>query len=125
MSIKEYFGAKEGTGILATADSSGRVDAAIYSRPFVIREKRVAFIMADRLTRRNLLSNPNATYLFIEAGPGYNGMRLMLVLEKELGADEVDHEELRGHYVKAEANYPSEKLTVMYFKVEKVLPLVS
>lgn len=124
MSLREYFEGHEGTGILATADSGGVVDAAIYSRPFVIDEERLAFITADHLTRRNLLSNPHAAYLFIESGPGFKGKRLMLLLEKEVVGEEIEHEELRGKYSKAGAQYPDEKLTVMYLKIEKVWPLV-
>ena len=33
MELKEYFESAKGVGILATADSKGHVDAAVYSRP--------------------------------------------------------------------------------------------
>ncbi len=33
MSLTDYFETVEGTGILATADSEGNVDLAIYARP--------------------------------------------------------------------------------------------
>jgi chorismate synthase len=60
MDLREYFGSISGHGVLASADKEGRVDVAIYSRPYVIDDTMVAFIMADHLTRRNLLSNPSA-----------------------------------------------------------------
>ena len=72
MGLKEYFKSVKGTGILSTADSSGKVDAAIYSRPHFL-EDTLAFIMRDRLSHKNLDSNPHAIYLFIEDGPGYKG----------------------------------------------------
>ena len=43
--LKAYFESTKGTGILATADSNGKVDAAIYSRPHflpVLRPFRVS-----------------------------------------------------------------------------------
>jgi hypothetical protein len=30
MALKDYFEEQKGTGVLATADSSGKVDAAVY-----------------------------------------------------------------------------------------------
>ena len=66
MSLGEYFEKTKGLGVLATADSKGKVDAAIYSRPHVMDDETVAFIMADRLTHNNLQSNPHAAYLFKE-----------------------------------------------------------
>jgi len=78
MTLKDYFEGKKGTGVLATADSAGQVDAAVYSRPHFMEDGSLAFIMRDRLTHHNLQSNPYATFLFIENGPGYNGRRLFL-----------------------------------------------
>jgi len=40
MTIKEYFSGVSGTGVLATADAGGRVDAAIYSTPHVMDDGR-------------------------------------------------------------------------------------
>ncbi len=81
--LKEYFENIKGSGILATADSSGKVDAAIYTRPHFLEEGTMSFIMRDRLTHHNLQSNPNATFLFMEDGPGYNGKRLFLKKVRE------------------------------------------
>src|SRR5512147_778718 len=76
--LKDYFETTKGIGVLATADAAGKVDAAMYSRPHFLEEGTVAFIMRDRLTHHNLQSNPNATFLFLEKGPGYDGKRLFL-----------------------------------------------
>jgi len=62
MNLSEYFEKTKGTGVLATADTTGEVDAAIYARPHFVDEQTIAFIMADRLSHRNLQSNPHATY---------------------------------------------------------------
>ena len=46
MTLKEYFEDRSGTGVLATADGEGKVDAAIYSTPHVLDNGTVAFIQA-------------------------------------------------------------------------------
>ncbi|HPI23199.1 MAG TPA: pyridoxamine 5'-phosphate oxidase family protein, partial [Spirochaetota bacterium] len=45
MDLKDYFETRQGTGVLATADAQGNVDAALYSRPHVMDDGTVAFIM--------------------------------------------------------------------------------
>jgi hypothetical protein len=78
MDLKKYFDDIKGIGILATSDKEGKVDAAVYSRPHFMKDRNLAFIMADRLTHNNLQSNPYTVYLFVEQGPGYNGQRFFL-----------------------------------------------
>lgn len=78
MDIQRYFDTAAGLGVLATSDSEGTVDIAIYSRPHVIDTQTIAFIMADSLSHENLQSNPKAAYLFKEDGAGYRGTRLYL-----------------------------------------------
>lgn len=75
MTLKEYFETNKGLGILSTADSEGKVDAAVYSRPHFIENGTMALVMRDRLSHTNLQSNPHAMYLFKEDGPGYKGKR--------------------------------------------------
>ena len=38
MNLKTYFEDTEGTGVLATADSNGKVDTAIYARPHFMED---------------------------------------------------------------------------------------
>ena len=54
MNLKDYFEQAQGTGVLATADSEGKVNAAIYSRPHVLDDGTVVFLMRQRLTHHNL-----------------------------------------------------------------------
>jgi hypothetical protein len=82
MRLAEYFEKAEGIGILSTADSNGKVNAAVYGRPHVIDEKTIAFIAADRLTHANLQDNPSAAYLFKENG-SFTGKRLYLTKSRE------------------------------------------
>lgn len=83
MNLKNYFDIKRGTGILSTADGSGRVNAAIYARPHFLESGEIAFIAAERRTRANLLENPRACYLFTEAEDPFSGVRLYLTMTGE------------------------------------------
>lgn len=123
MELRDYFENTKGHGVLASADSGGQVDAAIYSRPHVLDDGRLALIMRDRLTHKNLESNPHAAYLFMEEGPGYQGKRLFLtkVGEEE---DEGRVQELCRRCYPKSLLPEGERRFVTYFQVDKVLPLV-
>ncbi len=119
MGLKEYFKSVKGTGILSTADSSGKVDAAIYSRPHFL-EDTLAFIMRDRLSHKNLDSNPHAIYLFIEDGPGYKGKRLYLTKVKE----EKNTERIESLKRRKTEPKPDEDRFLVFFKLYQERPLV-
>ncbi|MHC4155170.1 MAG: pyridoxamine 5'-phosphate oxidase family protein [Planctomycetota bacterium] len=122
MNLYDYFENTEGLGVLATADSAGRVDAAIYARPHVTDENTVAFIMREHLTHQNLQSNPHAVYLFVEKGPGYVGKRLHLTRLRE-ETDPALIDSLRRKTARAcRAEAPEEYL--VYFSIERIRPLV-
>ena len=55
MDLQEYFENAEGHGALATADSQGHVDVAVYARPHIMEYQTIAFIMPDRLTHHQHL----------------------------------------------------------------------
>jgi pyridoxamine 5'-phosphate oxidase-like protein len=123
MTLSEYFEKTKGTGVLATADAAGQVDAAVYARPHVLDEQTVAFIMADRLSHRNLQSNPQATYLFMERGEGYKGKRLYLTkLAEETDSQKI--QALRRRPLPAECGYESESRFLVHFRIDRVRPLV-
>jgi hypothetical protein len=120
MALKDYFEEKSGTGILATADGTGTVNAAIYSRPHFMADGAIAFIMRDRLTHHNLQTNPSALYLFIEKGPGYEGKRLVLRKVREEQNPELIKRITRR---RASANEEEPRFLV-YFSLERELPLM-
>ena len=124
MNLSEYFEKATGMGILATADSAGAVDAAVYAKPHFIDEETVAFIMADRLTHHNVKQNPRAAYLFKEAGEKYVGKRLYLRRTKEIQDTKLVSEMRRKKYPEIVGKYGDENKFVVYFKIDKVLPLV-
>ena len=122
MNLLDYFENTQGTGILATSNSDGQVDIAIYSRPHVTDDDTVAFIMRDRLSHENLQSNPHAAYMFIEKTEGYKGKRLYLTkLREETDPAIIDslRKKDRKHNAKSD-----EKTFLAYFHIDKIRPLI-
>ncbi|UCC98232.1 MAG: pyridoxamine 5'-phosphate oxidase family protein [Phycisphaerales bacterium] len=122
MSLTDYFASIKGTGILATSDSEGNVDIAIYSRPYIIDEKTVAFSMLERLSFKNVQSNPKAAYMFIEQGEGYAGKRLYLTMAGE----EKDPERIKAIKQMHSKTHrtPDAVRHLAYFTVDKIRALV-
>ena len=123
MDLKKYFETAHGTGVIATADSEGKVNTAIYSRPHVFDDGTVAFLMRKKLTHHNLQSNPYASFLFHESGPGYSGLRLHLKKIKEETDSPLIEKMTRGNLTPEEDKAKGPKYLV-HFKVEKILPLI-
>jgi hypothetical protein len=123
MDLDQYFKGAKGTGVLATADEQGRVDAALYARPHVMDLETVAFIMPDRLTHHNLQSNDHAAYLFVEEGAGYKGVRLYLTKMKEETEGELIQTIRQGKYGAA-CGEEENCFFLVSFKVDNLLPLI-
>jgi len=123
MTLNEYLQGVTGKGILATADANGKVDAAIYSKPHIMDDGELAFIMRDHLTHHNIESNPYATYLFIEDGFHYNGIRLFLKKVREDTNPDLIAKMTR-RYLPSELDKAKGPKFIVYFVLEKVLPLV-
>jgi hypothetical protein len=122
MDLASYFKEHHGTGVLATADSTGRVNTAIYSRPHVFTDKSLGLIMRDRLSRKNIHENPHAGYLFREEGEGYHGLRLWLKM-----LDESDDAERIAELSRRKKPYSGEESEGKYlvrFAVEKGFVLI-
>jgi hypothetical protein len=124
MTLKEYFQKTNGTGVLSTADSAGAVNAAVYSKPHVLDEKTVAFVMRQRLTHHNLQSNPFAAYLFLEDAPGHQGLRLYLKKVKE-ETDQAIIEPFMMRHLTPEEDQKKGPAYLVTFTVEKVLALTA
>jgi hypothetical protein len=122
MTIKDYFENTKGLGILSTADNHGKVNSAIYSRPHVMEDGSLAFIMRDRLTHKNTELNSHAVYLFREDGPGYNGKRLYLTKVREENDADLIESLSRRSYLSDKDRRKSRFL--VYYKLEKERPLV-
>jgi hypothetical protein len=120
MELKKYFEDAEGNGVLATADSDGKVDAAIYARPHFMNDGTIALIMRNRLTHHNLQSNPHACYMFIEKGAGYKGKRFFLTKVREEQDSELLQSLRRRQYIEDR----DESSFLVFFKIDRELPLV-
>ena len=122
MDWKEYFEKKSGMGFLATANSKGEVDIAVYSRPKVMEDGTLACGMADRLTHANLTENPHAVYAFNEGG--FQGKRLFLEkVREETEGPLLDSIRAEADKVVGPGGGDMVKF-VVYFRVKKDLPLV-
>jgi hypothetical protein len=123
MDLAHYFENTEGVGVLATCDPADKVDQAIYSKPFVLDESTVAFVMQPKTSHHNLQGHLKASYLFIEKDAGYKGIRLHLTKqreEKNSSLVEVLREKQPCIYSK---NDEGEKFLVI-FEVNQIRPLV-
>jgi len=122
MNLADYFQSSKGIGVLATSDSDGNVDIAIYARPYVIDQSTIAFSMSQRLSYANVQSNPKAAYMFIEQGQGYSGKRLYLTRLSE----EKDPQRIRDikkqHSRLFDPGDASKHL--VYFTIDRMRPLV-
>lgn len=122
MSLADYFATIKGTGILATSDAKGNVDIAIYARPYIVDEKTIALSMLEKLSFKNVQSNPKAAYMFIEQGEGYTGKRIYLTMQEE----EKDPERIKQIKQLHSRSYGSQENIrhLVYFSVDKIRPLV-
>jgi len=123
MTLTEYLQKVPGKGVLATADEEGRVDGAVYSKPHILADNTLAFIMRDHLAHHNIGENPYAAYLFIEDGPHYQGIRLFLKKIREDADPDLIAGMTRRNLSPAEDKARGPKFLV-YFTVEKILPLI-
>ena len=122
MNLSDYFKSTKGTGILATSDSEGNVDIAIYGKPYVMTEKIIAFNMLDRKSYANIRSNPNAAYMFIEKTEGYQGKRFHLIKFNE----QSDSDRVKKLKKKHPRIFKPDMVNkhLVYFLIKKSRPLV-
>ena len=122
MELTEYFKNTEGFGVLATADGDGKVNSSVYARPHVMEDGSLVFIVRDRLTHKNIQSNPHATYLFKEDGSGYKGKRIYLTkIREEENSPLIDSLSRRTF---RSDEHDKESKFLVYFKLEKERPLI-
>ncbi|MBM9604019.1 pyridoxamine 5'-phosphate oxidase family protein [Desulfopila inferna] len=122
MKLQDFFETNSGRGVLSTADGAGNVDAAVYATPHFMEDQQIAFIMREKLSHSNLQENPKAAYLFMTEGKGVSGIRLYL----EKTSEEQDSAKIEEIY-RRKGKYEENKEAVrhlVYFKVNKILPLV-
>jgi hypothetical protein len=113
-----------GRGIIATSDSSGNVNIAVYARPHIVDEKTVAWGMTEGRTWSYVKENPRAAYLYMNPGPGYAGVRLALAL-KEFRESGDMLETIKKHTAEIVSPGAAEAVIhVAFFKIEEIRPLI-
>ena len=123
MDLAHYFEDAEGTGVLATCVPGDQVNQAIYSKPFILDGNTIAFVMKQKASHENLRNHLKASYLFIEKGAGYAGIRLHLTKqseEKNASLIEVLRQKQPCICPKED---DSEKFLV-FFEVDQIRPLI-
>jgi hypothetical protein len=118
--LKDWFENTSGIGVFSTADKGGKVNSAVFGRPYFLDHGLIGFIMLKRLNHHNLKSNAHASYLFIEEGLGRQGVRLHLTKTGE------EQNTRRMQSINRHRHDPivvSDRVLVL-FRVDKVLPLV-
>jgi hypothetical protein len=123
MDLHAYFTNTQGTGILSTAGAGGGVTSAVYAKPHILDDERLAMIMRERLTYAHLQTNSHACYLFLEQGPGIKGIRLFLQKIDESDDAQLIHSMTRRHLSPEEDKAKGPK-HLLRFQVIKILPLV-
>jgi len=123
MNLKNYFDNTNGRGILSTVDNNGVVNSAIYSRPHILDDGTIAFIMTNRRSYSNIQSNPYASYLFIEESEKLKGKRLALKKTREYEDPDII-QPLRRRRYSADMEKNMKPLHLVCFELEKELPLV-
>lgn len=105
MDLQTYFEGTKGLAVLSTANGSGDVNSAVYSRPHILEDGNVAFVMNDKRSFKNLQTNPKASFLFVEAGEGYRGVRLYLKMVASTDEKDVVEKYRRHHSTGKESEY--------------------
>jgi len=82
--VMEMFNRKSRIGALATASSSGDVNAAVFGSPRMINEDTVIMAIGDNRSFKNLQENPKASFIVVEPGESptdWKGARLYLEMD--------------------------------------------
>lgn len=122
--LSKYFANVKGSGVLATSDGEGKVDAAVYVPPQFTDETTAVFIMGSKLSHSNISQNPNAVYLFMEEGKPYVGKRLLLVKTKETADKEAIKKFVSETGCSVFLDIEKDPCFMVSFKVESVRPLL-
>lgn len=123
MTLRNYFETTKGVGVLSTADTEGRVNSAVFSRPHFMDDETVAFIMNEKRSYKNIVENSHASYLFKEDSEGYVGVRLSLTKLKQERDAELIAKLSRRRYNNDQASHSKTRYLV-YFRVDEQRPLI-
>jgi hypothetical protein len=115
---------KPGLGVIATAAKDGSVNTAVYARPHVIDQQTLVWGMTEGRTYRNVIENPQASFLFKADASGFSGVRLSLrMIRSEENGDMLDS--IKKNAEKVVGIGAGDAVThAIWFKVEEVRNLI-
>lgn len=122
MKLQENSTNTQGTGILSTAAASGEGTSAVSTKPHFLDAATVALIMGERLPYAHRQTNGYACSLFVEQGPGINGLRLFRQKIDHSGDSQLLSAMTRRHPSPQEDTVKG-RTHLVCFEVVKVLPL--
>ena len=123
MKLLELF-KEAGRGVIATSNTQGEVNVAIYATPHVVDDSTLAWGMTEGRTYHNIMENPRAAYLLMYAGAVYTGARLSLKLKGiENSGDMLDVIKARTLDIVGAGAAEAVK-HVAYFTVVEIRPLI-
>ncbi|HET6515409.1 MAG TPA: pyridoxamine 5'-phosphate oxidase family protein [Thermodesulfovibrionales bacterium] len=113
-----------GRGVIATSDSKGVVNTAIYAQPHIIDNETLAWGMTEGRSFHNISENPYAAYLYMNPGAGFSGVRIGLKRKEiEKTGDMLDLVR-KNTAEKVSPEAASAVKYVVYFTVTEVRPLI-
>jgi hypothetical protein len=123
MKLSELF-KEAGHGVIATSNTQGEVNVAVYATPHVVDDSILAWGMTEGRTYNNIMENPRAAYLYMYVGAGYAGARLGLKLKGiENSGEMLDVIKARTLEIVGAAAAEAVK-HVAYFTVVEIRPLI-
>lgn len=126
--IMEMFNRKNRIGALATADTDGDVNAAVFGSPRMIDEETVVMAIGNNRSYQYLKKNPKAAFIVIEPGDApmtWKGVRLYLEVDAmERYGELVDS--FRKNIRKLAGDQSANAIVAaIRFKVTEVRPLIA
>ncbi len=126
--VMEMFNRENRIGALATCNSNGDVNAAVFGSPRMIDEDTVIMAIGDNRSYKYLQENPKATFIVIEPGKtptSWNGIRLYLEVDTFERYGEV-LDSFRENIRKVAGNRSADAIqAAIRFKVLDVRPLIA
>lgn len=126
LNLKDLF-ATQAAGYLATADSTGKVNSAVFGSCRLLTADTVAIGLGDNRSLANLQENPSATLLFVTPGSSplnWQGARIYLEVSHFVSGGELFDNVIAE--IEKEAGKMAAHMitTVAVFQVTEVRPLI-
>jgi hypothetical protein len=126
--VMEMFNRENRIGVLATANSNGDVNAAVFGSPRMIDEDTVIMAIGENRSFKNLQENPKASFIVVEPGQtpaSWKGVRLYLEVDSFERYGEV-LDSFRENIRKVAGDRSAEAIqAAIRFKVVDVRPLIA